>query len=89
MIGMFNKEVIMRDGLPIEKGVVLTKDYLDKNASLLQEYLNHWLLYPDIYLDTIFKFDLSDLKNSLKSKMIGSQEFIDKCLAEVNKLEDI
>ena len=50
---MFNKEVILRDGLPIEKGVVLTKDYLDKNASLLQEYLNHWLLYPDIYLDTI------------------------------------
>ena len=43
----------MRDGLPIEKGVVLTKDYLDNNASLLQEYLNHWLLYPDIYLDTI------------------------------------
>ena len=44
---------ILRDGIPIEKGVVLTKEYLDANENLFTKYLNYWLLYPDAYLDTI------------------------------------
>lgn len=49
---MYN-EVVMKDGLPIEKGVVLTTDWLDKNAATCWNWLNHWMLYPDLYLDTI------------------------------------
>ena len=50
---MFDRETTLRNGIPIEKGVVLTKDYLDNNSTLFQQYLNHWLLYPDLYLDSI------------------------------------
>ncbi len=50
---MFEEKIALRNGLPIEKGVVLTKDYLDENAPIMQQYLNYWLLYPDMYLDAI------------------------------------
>ena len=54
-------ETILRDGIPIEKGVVLTKDFLDTNEELFTNYLNYWLLYPDLFLDTIQPED--DKKN--------------------------
>ena len=41
------------DGIPIEKGVVLTKEYLDANQELFTKYLNLWILYPDLFLDAI------------------------------------
>ena len=44
---------VLRDGIPIEKGVVLTKAFLDANQALFTNYLNYWLLYPDAFLDTI------------------------------------
>jgi hypothetical protein len=44
---------VMRDGIPIEKGVVLTKEYLDNNQELFTKYLNLWILYPDLLLDAI------------------------------------
>lgn len=47
------ENAILRDGIPIEKGVVLTKNFLDANQELFTNYLNHWLLYPDLFLDTI------------------------------------
>lgn len=50
---MINEETVYRDGTPIEKGIVLTTDYLDKNAELFQKYLNLWILYPDLFLDAI------------------------------------
>lgn len=43
----------MRDGIPIEKGVILTKDFLDSNQELFTKYLNLWILYPDLWLDMI------------------------------------
>ena len=46
-------KVIMRDGIPIEKGVVLTTDFLDANRELCTKYLNLWLLAPDLMLDEI------------------------------------
>lgn len=49
---MFDQKVV-RDGIPIEKGVILTKEYLDANQELFTNYLNYWLLYPDMFLDTI------------------------------------
>ena len=42
------EQAVYRDGIPIEKGVVLTKEFLDANQELFTTYLNHWLLYPDL-----------------------------------------
>jgi len=46
-------DVVYRDGIPIEKGVVLTKQFLDDNQALFTSYLNLWILYPDLFLDLI------------------------------------
>ena len=46
-------DLILRDGIPIEKGVILTKDYLDSNQELFTQYLNFWIKYPDLFLDAI------------------------------------
>jgi len=46
-------EAVLRDGVPIEKGVALTKKFLDDNQNLMTKYLNMWILYPDSLLDTI------------------------------------
>ena len=47
------QELILRNGIPIEKGVVLTKDFLNANKELFTKYLNFWIIYPDLFLDTI------------------------------------
>ena len=44
---------VLRDGIPIEKGVVLTRQFLDANQELFTNYLNYWILYPDLFLDAI------------------------------------
>ena len=46
-------EVVLRDGIPIEKGVVLTKQFLDDNQGLFTNYLNLWIRSPDLMLDII------------------------------------
>ena len=53
--------VSYRDGTAIEKGVVLTKEFLDANQELFTQYLNYWILYPDLWLDEIQ--DSDDAKN--------------------------
>ena len=53
--------MILRDGVPIEKGVVLTKEYLDTNQALFTQYLNFWIQYPDLWLDSIQ--DSTDAQN--------------------------
>ena len=50
---MSDKELFLLDGIPIEKGVVLTKQFLDSNQELFTKYLNLWILYPDLFLDAI------------------------------------
>ena len=54
-------EVITRDGIPVEKGVVLTREYLDANQELFTKYLDLWIRYPDLLLDMIQ--DQEDAKN--------------------------
>ena len=54
-------EVVLRDGIPVEKGVVLTREYLDANQELFTKYLNLWIKYPDLFLDAIQ--DYEDSKN--------------------------
>lgn len=46
-------ELPTREGHILEKGVVLTSDFLNKNADLVHQYLNFWMLYPDLFLDFI------------------------------------
>ena len=48
-----SEEVLLRDGIPIEKGVTLTRTFLDNNQELITKYLNLWILYPDLFLDII------------------------------------
>lgn len=55
------QELAMRDGIPIEKGIVLTREFLDNNQELFTSYLNLWILYPDLWLDVIQ--DTSDAKH--------------------------
>lgn len=57
VILMTSPTAIERDGIPIEKGVVLTRQYLDDNEALFTKYLNFWILYPDLLLDVIKRAD--------------------------------
>ena len=50
---MTEDKLFLKDGIPVEKGVVLTKEFLDANKELFTSYLNYWLLYPDLFLDSI------------------------------------
>lgn len=45
--------MLENNDIAIEKGVVLTKEYLDANKELFTKYLNFWILYPDLLLDRI------------------------------------
>ena len=54
-------DLYMRDGIPIEKGIVLTREYLDNNQELFTKYLDLWIRYPDLLLDMIQ--DQEDAKN--------------------------
>jgi hypothetical protein len=46
-------DIVTRDGIPIEKGIVLTREYLDANQELFTKYLDLWIRYPDLLLDII------------------------------------
>jgi len=46
-------EIVIREGIPIEKGIVLTREFLDANQELFTKYLNLWIMYPDLFLDII------------------------------------
>ena len=55
------QEVVMREGIPVEKGVTLTREFLDSNQELFTKLLNLWILYPDLFLDAVQNVD--DAKN--------------------------
>ena len=52
---------MLKDNIPLEKGVILTRNFLDSNQELFTDYLNYWLLYPDMFLDSIAPVE--DAKN--------------------------
>ena len=54
-------QVVTRDGIPVEKGITLTKEFLDNNEELFTKYLNLWILYPDLFLDVVQ--DVDDAKH--------------------------
>ena len=43
----------LREGIPIEKGVVLTEPFLEKNRALFEQYATFFTAYPDLFLDLI------------------------------------
>jgi len=50
----FNKqEKLYRDGIELEKGVVISEPWLEKNEELLYDSWCLYAAYPDIYLDMI------------------------------------
>lgn len=48
-----NHDVILREGIVLEKGVVITNEFLEKNKKLLEDYIQVFSAYPDIFLDII------------------------------------
>lgn len=54
----FNKhERVYRDGIELDKGTVITEQWLQKNEELLYDCWNIYTVYPDIYLDLIKPVD--------------------------------
>lgn len=47
------RDRLFRDGIELEKGVVITEEWLKKNEELLYDCWNIYAAYPDIYLDMI------------------------------------
>lgn len=43
----------VRDGIPIDKGIVLTSQFMDANEEVIKKWLNLFILYPDYFLDAI------------------------------------
>lgn len=48
-----NHDRIMRDGVELEKGVTITTDFLERNEDFLENQLEIFTAYPDVYLDLI------------------------------------
>lgn len=46
-------QIYKRENVPLEKGVVLTEDFLVKNEALFQKYVQFFTAYPDLFLDLI------------------------------------
>ncbi len=46
-----------RDGVSIEKGVVLTERFLIEHESLMRRFMNYFTAYPDCFLDIIKRSD--------------------------------
>lgn len=44
---------LYHDGIELEKGVVLTPSFLERNEDLIANCIQTWCAYPDIYLDLI------------------------------------
>lgn len=48
-----------REGIPIEKGVALSKEFFEKNEDLVKKYCEFFSAYPDLFLDLIKPVDSS------------------------------
>ena len=48
---------IERDGIELDKGVVLTADYLEQHEELFIKYAEFFTVYPDLFLDLIKPVD--------------------------------
>lgn len=46
-------QVQKKDGIPLEKGVTLTEDFVRRNYNVISDYINYFMAYPDLFLDLI------------------------------------
>ena len=46
-------EIILREGIPLSKGVISTQKYLESEEDLLKQYMDFFIQYPDCFLDMI------------------------------------
>jgi hypothetical protein len=46
-------ERIQREGIDLDKGVVLTTEYLEEHEDLISKYMEIFTAYPDVFLDLI------------------------------------
>lgn len=49
VIGKASKN-FMRDGIPLEKGAVISEKRIDKNFELYKSYCKLWSIYPDLLI---------------------------------------
>lgn len=47
------RQILYKEGIELEKGVVITEDWLERNENLLSDLWSTFAAYPDIYLDLI------------------------------------
>jgi hypothetical protein len=47
------RDRLYHDGIELEKGVVITPSFLEKNENLIAESIQIFTAYPDIFLDLI------------------------------------
>lgn len=47
------RQILYKEGIELEKGVVITEDWLERNENLLSNLWSTFAAYPDIYLDLI------------------------------------
>lgn len=47
------KDRLYHKGIEIEKGVVITPSFLERNEKLIQDYIQIFSAYPDVFLDLI------------------------------------
>lgn len=43
------REIVEKDGIIIDKGAVLTVSMVEQNFDTYTKWLNHWMLYPDLF----------------------------------------
>lgn len=52
-IGFSTEEKVYREGIELEKGVVLTPNFVEAHQDLIEKYTQFFLAYPDVFLDII------------------------------------
>lgn len=52
-----DKAAELKFGYPVEKGVILTTEIVEKNEALYQKYCDLFMSYPDLFIDMITPTD--------------------------------
>lgn len=47
------RQVALRDGIELEKGFVLTEDYIMENFQVICQWMDYFIQYPDLFFDLI------------------------------------
>ena len=47
-IGFSTEEKVYREGIELEKSVVLTPDFVEAHQDLIEKYTQFFLAYPDV-----------------------------------------